>query len=102
MTRFAIVLALLVPTATACSKSKTEKACAHMIDLARAELDKQIATIDDGAMKKMLVEMKEKAEAQSDSDLATCAKKMDERDIDAGCILDADTLDEAQGCLFKK
>jgi hypothetical protein len=106
MTRFAILLALAVPLAAGCSKSKTDKACKHMIDLATKELDKQIVEIDrldkDGSMKKMMVGLKEKAEAQTSSDLATCAAKMEEHDIDESCILDADTLDEAQSCLVKK
>lgn len=105
MTKLAVLVALLLP-ATACSKSSHEKACKHMIDLASKEIDKQIAELDrldkNGSMKSMLVEMRAKAEEQRDSDLETCGKKMSEHDIDASCILDADDLEEAQGCLLKR
>ncbi len=106
MTKAVLVALLAFPLAAGCSKPRNEKACKHMLSLATAELDKQIDQIDkldkDGSMKKMVVEMKERAEAQSASDLATCVSKMEEHDIDPSCILAADTLDETQSCLVRR
>jgi len=108
MKKLAVLALLVLPLATGC-KSKSEKACQHMIDLATEELDKEIEKIEklgeldkDGSMKKMAQGLREKAKAKTASDLETCATKMEEHDIDASCILDADSIAEAQRCLKKR
>jgi hypothetical protein len=86
--------------------NKPEKACKHMIDLAMTELDQQIAKLDkldpDGKSKQLIEGMRDRAKAKTQSDLDTCVSKMKEHDVDASCILAADSLDEAQKCMRRK
>jgi len=100
MTKLAILAALVF--ATGCSKkSNYEKACQHMIDLAKDELDKEIAKLDKQGMGDFGKQLRERAAASTSSDLATCAKKAEEHGIDADCLNAADSLAEAQACLHK-
>ena len=100
------VLALLLPLAVGCSKSKPEKACHHLMDLATEELEKEIAKIEklDGGelSKKMAGELREQAKASSSSDIDICVRKMEEMNVDTSCVLDADSIDEATSCLRKR
>jgi outer membrane murein-binding lipoprotein Lpp len=86
--------------------SKPEKACQHMIDLATSELDKEIEKLEkldpDGKSRQFMQQMRDRAKASTGSDLETCVTKMKEHDIDASCILGADSLDEAQRCMRRK
>jgi hypothetical protein len=99
-TLLAVCLALSV--ATGCSKGDPEQACKHMLDLAHADLQKSLAELEKSGNGDMLKGLKEQAEAKRDSDLATCVSKVKEHDIDTGCILKANNLDDAQRCLIKR
>ncbi len=93
---------LFVMLAAGCSKkSSSEKACQHLIDLAKADLDKEIEKIKvldkDGSMTKFTDDMRDQANRSTKSDLATCVTHK----IDSGCILDAASLDDASECLHR-
>ena len=98
-----LVFVVLVLVAAGCSKkAEHEKACNHMIDLAVKDIDENIEKVKSsevGAdMAKSLEDMKDKAVAKRDSDLATCVSKIGEHDINTDCILKADKLDDLQSC----
>jgi hypothetical protein len=101
MTKLAVLVALAA-FATGCSKkSNYDKACQHLVDLAKQELDAEVEKLDKQGMGKLGKELRDRAEASTSSDLATCAKKAEERGIDADCVSGADSLAEAQACLRK-
>ncbi|MBA2543822.1 MAG: hypothetical protein H0V17_29530 [Deltaproteobacteria bacterium] len=102
MKKLAILSTLLLAlsVSTGCGKPNHEKACKHMIELATEELDAEIEKIDKlGGSKDFGKGLREAAAKSRDTDLATCASKMKEHDIDPDCINDADSLAEAQRCL---
>jgi hypothetical protein len=92
--------------AAGCSKKASyENACKHMLNLATDELEKEIEKINkldkDGSMKKMADGLRDKAKSSTVTDLETCKAKMEEKGVDASCVLDAKTLAQATLCAVK-
>jgi hypothetical protein len=101
--RTLLAVSIALSFALGCSKSKGDytKACEHLLELAHKDLEASLASMPEDMREKM-ADLKDKAEAQRGSDLATCVAKSEEHDVDTSCILKADKLDDAQGCLARR
>ncbi len=101
MTKVA-VLALLL--ATGCSKPTPEKACKHVIDLSIKEVDRQLdhLTMAGGdygvSMRGELVATKKEMQSRRTADVEKCMTRVEQSDIDTGCLMDAERLDGVLKC----
>lgn len=90
---------LVLALAAGCAKKADYKAaCEHLIELGKADIEANIAKLGP-EMADVGEKLRAQAAATAQSDLETCVRKSEERNVDTRCILDAKTIDEASLCL---
>lgn len=98
-------IAIVVATVAACGKSAPPKpvaadcqaACEHMLDLAMQDIDRSAAQAG-GTGADIFADLKAKAVASHDSDLATCQATCMQGKLNTACARATTAIDDVTAC----
>lgn len=79
------------------SPDECRRACEHVLELAKADIEKSIAKMGDMGGE-LGAKLRAQAEASSESDLATCTAQCQKGKLDPACALAAKSIDGAMSC----